>query len=88
MEKSLSNTTVSWNGMPDQEETYELFRNNLVSSTRLMTREQFESVLFEFKSTNTDDNEEIKLTFEKQDFQKVEGADATALFKSAAYKKI
>ena len=45
-------------------------------------------MLFEFKSTNTDDNEEIKLTFEKQDFQKVEGADATALFKSAAYKKI
>ena len=66
----------------------ELYRNSLVASTKLMSKEQFESIKFAFKASGEEGVNPIDLTFAKVDFKQVLGEAAEALLKMAASQKI
>ena len=87
MESSLEGVQYGWN---DQllEKEHELYRNQLVFQTQIMSKEMFESVSFVFK-TNPETGDKIDLRFGPADFKRVEGEQAAqALIKLAAFQRL
>ena len=69
---------------------HELYRNTLIFQTRIMSKEAFESVQYEFKTKpDPKTGEKIELSFSKADFKLVESEKAaSALIKQAAYHRL
>lgn len=69
MQHSLKDAKYGWNDEMTKAE--ELYRNSLVYSAKLMSKEAFEFVKFAFKAQAEKEEEPIDLTFGKADFKQV-----------------
>lgn len=87
-EPSHKDTVMQWNDEAAPAGC-ELFRNDLVYSTRVMPAASFEKNLsFKFSSKASEGLDAIDLSFSKADFVEVEGEAAEALFKMAVLDQI
>ena len=89
IEPSLKGAKYGWNGTPISNEK-EVFRNTLISSTKLCSAAEFESISFFFKTEWDQETEQaFDMSFTKADFKKVEDAAAAeGLFKMGVLNHI
>lgn len=89
MEPSLKDVSFGWNDQPSQEDTEDIFRNQLVYSTKLIPAAELANIKFFFKTgVDPDTNQKIELNFARADFTEVQGATGQSLFKMAVFNEL
>ena len=89
MEPSLKDASYGWNETPAKDDTEDIFRNQLVYSTKLITASELADIKFFFKTgVDPETNQKIELNFSRADFTEVQGAAGQSLFKMAVYNEL
>ena len=72
MEPSLKDASYGWNDTPAQDDTEDIFRNQLVYSTKLIPASELADIKFFFKTgEDPETNQKIELNFSRADFTEV-----------------
>ena len=89
MEPSLIDVSYGWNDQPSQDGTEDIFRNQLVYSTKLMPASELDNIKFFFKTgVDPETSQKIDLNFARADFTEVQGVSGQSLFKMAVFNEL
>ena len=86
IEPSLKETQYGFNDKLCEEQ--EVYRNTLISETVLMDAETFANLKFSLKTKQEGTQEALSMEFSKDEFQEVQGEEASNLLKMAAHFEI
>lgn len=82
----MKNCSLSWSGI-ENEQLGELFRNELITSARVITNDQFEKLQMRFNSEHDPITKaQVDVSFTKDDFEEMPAGDV--LFKQAILQKV